>query len=396
MSEIATGATQVVWIKKETTQGVFEKPAASDAVLVLSDITAKQDRIFLEDEQKRLSLSRLGKIAGPYNPGEWSIATYIKPSGSLGVEPSGSVLLEALFGKKAVTSGTKVEYSLYGVDDSIITLSMIVKRGWETYFISGAFVDKGSFPVKAGDGNDAIFQATFSGQFLKSYLAGTDSLSSAIDGTTTPVTTIPVSDAKKFEAGAYIVVGSDDNSGDGYKITAVDVSGNTLTIENGVATAQDAGAVVRGWTPDVTESGYLVHGRFGMVQTSEDGSSYNDFVITEATIEIANNFNVLNDEKTGDSYPRTITKTNVRDIDISITRYFYPEDSRRRYDANNQTRFWIKIPIGDTAGKRARFEFVNVQFESPEISGDAEMSVSLKGKAYATASLDDEVQLIFD
>ena len=396
MSEIATGATQIAWVKKETTQGTFEKPAASDAILVISDITGKQDRIFLEDAQKRQSLSRLGRVAGPYNPGEWSIATYIKPSGSLGTEPVGSVLLEALFGKKTVTSGTKVEYSLYTIDDSIITLSMIIKRGWETYFISGAFVDKGSFPIKAGDGNDAIFQGTFSGQFLKSYLAGTDSLSSAIDGTTTPVTTIPVIDAKKYEAGAYIVVGSDDNSGQGFKITAVDTSANTLTIEDGVTTSQASGAVVKGWTPDVVESGYLIHGRFGLVQTSEDGSSYNDFVITEATIEMANNFNVLNDEKTGDAYPRTITKTQVRDIDLSISRYFYPEESRRRFDANNQTRFWIKIPVGDTAGKRARFEFLNVQFESPEVSGDAEMNVALKGKAYATSTLDDEIKLIFD
>jgi len=396
MSEIATGATQIVWVKKETTQGVFEKPAASDAILVISDISGKQDRIFLEDEQKRLSLSRLGKIAGPYNPGEWSFTSYIKPSGSLGVEPAGDVLLEALFGNKSVSSGVNVEYSLYKVDDDIKTLSMIIKKGFETYFITGAFVDKGSFPIKAGDSNDAIFQASFSGKFLKSYLAGTDELSSAIDGTTTPVTSIPVVDAKKFEVGAYIIIGSDDNSGAGFKITAVDYSSNTITIDTGVSTAQSQGAVVKGWTPDVVESGYLVHGRFGVVQKSEDGSTYDDFVITEATIELTNNFNVLNDEKTGDSYPATITKTSVRDVDISITRYFYPEESRRRYDANNQTRFWIKIPVGDTAGKRARFEFVNVQFDSPEVSGEAEMNVSLKGKAYATTSLDDELKLIFD
>ncbi len=396
MTEIATGATQTVWIKKESTQGVFEKPAANDAILVISDIVGKQDRMFFEDEQKRLSLSRLGKIAGPYNAGEWSFTTYIKPSGALGTKPAGAVLLEALFGNEVVSSGTKVEYSLYGMDDSIKTLSMIIKKGWETYFIAGAFVDKGSFPVKAGDSNDAIFQGAFSGSFLKSYLAGTDSLSTAVDGTTTPVTSIPVNDAKKFEAGAYIIVGSDDNSGAGFKITAVDYTNNMLTIENGVTTSQAQGAVVKGWTPDVVESGYLIHGRFGLVQTSEDGNTYDDFVITEATIEIANNFNVLNDEKTGDSYPRTITKTQKRDIDISIARYFYPAESRRRYDANNQTRFWIKVPVGDTAGKRARFEMLNVQFDSPELSGENEMSVSLKGKAYATSALDDEIKLIFD
>jgi hypothetical protein len=105
---------------------------------------------------------------------------------------------------------------------------------------------------------------------------------------------------------------------------------------------------------------------------------------------------MLNNEKTGDSFPKSMTKNELRDINIKVDKYFYPEDSARRYDANKQTRFWLKIPVGDVAGKRARQEMINVKFKSPDITGDAEMKVAIPGNAYATAVLDDEWILTFD
>lgn len=357
MSEIATGKTEVVWAKLEAVQGTFLKPAAADAVLVISDTTGKQTRIFKDDKQKRSTLSKLGQKAGPYNPGEWALSAYIKPSGSIGVAPCPAQLIEALAGYETISAGVSVTYSLYKFGDAIKTLSMIIRKGWDVHFISGAFVNKGSIPVKAGDQDDAIFQAAYSGEFLKSCVAGTDELSAAIDGTITPVTVIPVKKPKRHEAGTYIIVGSDDNSGAGFEVTSVDIVAEEVTIVGGVTTVQPIDSVVKGWTPDVSESGELIHGRFGMAQTSEDGVSYDDFIITEELTEITNNFKILNDEKTGDSFPQSMTKNELRDITIKVDKYFYPEDSARRYDANNQTRFWLKIPVGDVAGKRARQEF---------------------------------------
>ena len=71
--EIATGKTEVVWAKLEAEQGTFLAPAAADAILVISDTTGKQTRIFKDDKQKRSTDSKLRQKAGTNNPGEWAL-----------------------------------------------------------------------------------------------------------------------------------------------------------------------------------------------------------------------------------------------------------------------------------------------------------------------------------
>ena len=396
MAEIAIGKDQVLWIKEESSLGTPTWPTANDAVLLTGDGVFRQERAFVEDEQKRLTLSKLGRVAGPYRPGEFTIPTYIKPSGSRGVAPVPAALLKGLFGKENVVSGTKVEYILAGIDDDMPSFTMAFKYGHMVFYNFGCLVNQGSFPIRAGTGADSIVGATFSGYFLKQAYAGIDALSSAIDGTSTPVTTIPVKNAKKFTANSRIVIGDDDNSGEGYLVTAVDYDNNTLTITPGCNTAQATDAVVKGWTPSVVEAGVLVHGRFGILQESLDGNNWVDTYITEATIEINNNIKILEDEKTGDAYPRSYVRATEREVTLNISGYFRKDASQYFYEAAAQIARQIKLPAGDEAGKRLRFEMPNVQLDTPTLSGAEEIIVARVAHPFGTASMDDEVKLIFD
>jgi uncharacterized protein YjbI with pentapeptide repeats len=87
------------------------------------------------------------------------------------------------------------------------------------------------------------------------FYTGNDNLDGAIDGSVTPVTQIPVKgSAKKYWVGMKIIVGTNDNSGNGFEITAVNVATNTITISPGVNDAQIDATVVRGLIPAVKNS----------------------------------------------------------------------------------------------------------------------------------------------
>lgn len=394
---IATGKNTVLWIKEETA-GAPAWPAASDAVLVTAAPTFKQERVFLEDPQKRNTRGKLGRVAGVYKAGELSFTTPVKPSGSAGSEPVPSQVLKALMGKESVTASTKVEYTLYETDDAVRTLSVLVRNGFNTILYTGCYINQGTFTVKSGEGDDAIQSGQFSGGFLRQYRAGTDALNAAVDGTVTPVTVIPLKNSgafKKYDAGTKIRIGSDDNSGSGFEVTGIDSAANTLTITPGLASSQAADALVEGWTPEVTEAGHLIHGRFGKYQEKLDGEDYQDCLITEATVEINNNFKVLNEEKTDSAFPESIV-SGKRDVSFKTSRYFRADGSTYEYDANNQIVRSVKLPAGVDAGKRVRFELPNICINSPEISGDEEMTIALSGTAYESAALNDSVKIIFD
>ena len=392
-NQIASADTQTLWAVIEDSPGVFKAPAATDAVLVTENMTIKQEREFLENRQRMPSLSKAGTIAGVYNAGEWSAKCYIQPSGAAGTAPVPGQLLKALMGRETVEAGAQVSYSPAKLGDAMPTVSLIAVRGWDTYYISGAVVAKGSMAVKAS-GDDALLQCTFSGSFLRMRLAGTDSLTAAA---TVGATALKVADGRRYDVGAFVVVGTDDNAGKGYAITAIDITTNTLTVSVGLVTAQELGATVRGWVPAVVRVPNYVHGRFGVARASTDGgTSYGDLYITEASVEIDTGREILNDEKTGDAYPRSFRLQGRRDVAVNLTRYFYADDSARRYAADHQVSYTLELPVGDVPGKRVMIACPNWQHTTPEMSGDAEMSVALNGKAYATAAMDDEIKIIFN
>lgn len=394
---IAIGKNQVLWVAEETTNGTPILPTASDCIKVTGDGSFKQLRSFIQNKEKSNVRLSGGQIAGPYEAGEFSFPTHIKPSGSLGVAPRESRLFKAFMGKETIVPSTSVTYSQYDIDDDPVTLTILFKSGFFTYMAIGCAVNTGPFNVKADNSDDAILGTTWSGQFLKLLYAGTDNLDGAIDGSVTPVTEIPLKDgAEKYCVGMKIVVGTNDNAGAGFEITAINISTKTLTIANGVDDTQADDAIVNGWTPAITDAGKPVHGRFGMFEEDIDGGGYANKTIQEASIELTNGFSVDTSEKTGDAYPVSILRGGEVTVNANWKFWVKKGEGRQFYDADNQIKYDLKIPAGDTAGKRVRFELKNVEIETPEESGDAERTMELKGKVFDPNGTNDVFQIVFD
>ena len=394
--EIAIGKNQVIWVKKQTAKNTPAWPAASDAVLITSDAKFTQDRSFYDDKQKRLTKGKTGRLAGLYKAGEFNLSTYIKPSGSLGVAPVPGKILESLFGVETVNASTSVVYTLDSIDSEPIYLSVLAKDNFQTWLLYDLVVANGTIMVKAADSEEGYVSIDASGGFLKSLFAGTDATSQL---EAIAATAIHVVDARKFEVGQKIIVGTSGVTA-GHEITAVDVSTNIVTIAaSGLESEQASGVVVKGWTPAITEAGYLIHGQFGRYQEKIGAADYANVLITEAQVEISNGWHVLEREKNDDAYPTSFA-AGERDVSFKINRYFKADGGVYRYEANNQTQKLIKLQAANTTysaseGKRMEIGVTNLQIDSPVASGDAERSFEINGHVFETSALNDSISMTF-
>jgi hypothetical protein len=394
---IAIGKNQILWVAEEITTGTPVWPTASDCIKITGDGSFKQPRSFLTNKEKSNVRLPGGQVAGPYQAGEFSFPTYIKPSGTLGVPPRESKLFKAHMGKETILPSTSVTYGMYGIDDIPITLSILFKSGFFTYMAIGCFVNTSPNNIKADTSDEGILGTTWSGQFLSLLRSGTDNLDGPINGTVTPVTEIPVKGtASKYSVGIKIKVGTNDGGGTGLEITAVNIETKTLTINPGVDDEQPDDATIDGWTPAITDTGNTVHGRYGMFQENIDGEGYINKTIQEAGIELQNGFSVDTSEKTGDAFPISILRGGEVSLNVNWKFYARKGEGRQFYDADNQIKYDLKIPAGNTPGKRVRFELKNVEIETPELSGDAERTMALKGKVFDPTGTNDVFQIVFD
>jgi hypothetical protein len=392
MSDIAIGRDVIVFAKAEATPGTAVFPAATDAIFLTGDGAFKQNRGFLPDQQRRDTFSKIAQYKGRLEPGEWNFPTYIKPSGSAGVAPECGQLLEGLFGKETVVGSTSVTYTLLGPGNEILTFSIYFRLGHTVFANLGCAVNSADIVIKAGNDDDALVGINFNGNFIRQIRTGTDALAAEAAAETT---TITVDNARKFMIGSVIEIGSDNNSGAGYAVSDVNYETNVLTFSPELVTGQDIDAVVKGYLPTPTEVGEPIHGRLGHVTFDEDASPVN-VPILQADIGINNNIKVLNEEKNNTDYPTDFLKTAGREVTLSVQAYFDTETMARYYEIDAQLQKEIKIPAGDTAGKKLRFEFPQVELQMAEVSGGEECILTMTKLPLASASFEDEIKLVFD
>jgi hypothetical protein len=390
---ISIGQNQVIWVKKQTVKGTPVMPTASDTVLVTSEPKFDQEPKQAENKEKKNTYAQQKKKRAGFKVGTFSTSSNIKPSGALGTAPNVGAILESLYGREVIDPGVDVQYKHYRPDeDSLVYLTILVKRDIETLLCQDCVVNKGSFKVVA----DLIQSGDFSGMFLKSMLAGSDELDSAIDGTVTPVTLIPLKySAKRYEVGAYVVVGTDDNSGAGFEITARDIvaSPNTITIAGGVTTVQAIGSIVKGWTPSISVSGDSVVGQFGYFKEDLSGSLANTD-ITEAIHEVDNGFKALENEKKDSDFPGQIA-FGPRKVDLKTDRYFRVDGSDFRHHVNQLTDIEVELNVGNEQAKKMKWVIPVFQPQNKNESGTDEQELEIKGTCYEDSG-NDESTLIFD
>ena len=374
-----------IYVKKETIEGTLVYPGADDYLLAVGVSTFGQDVEFIDDAQIRGGRSKLSPIKGRTHPGAWSFTTYVKPSGSLGVAPEADVLFECLMGKKEVNPGVSVVYSL----DSSVNLpsfSLWVKKGHTIFAMAGCTANTGEVSVA---GNE-IAQVGWSGEFMKWYRAGRALLTQPV---ATGETHAHVDKAERYsDERIRIKIGDDDNAGAGYTITSVNYSTNVINFTPGlVGAGEAAGAVVQGWWPATgTETGAPVHGKLGICTIQGVPTK-----VLSARVSITNNIKYYEDEKNGEWYATTYEAIGFRDINGTLSLFYYRGAAGYFYRAEYQKQNALVIPAGSVAGKILEVSCPQIEYRTPALSGDEEILIELPFIAVATAAGDDECSITF-
>ncbi len=394
--EIAIGKDQIIWAKVQASKGTPAWPAATDAIRITGDGKFAQDPSFYDSKEKELTLGKTGRVKGLYKAGAFSFPCYIRASGSLGVVPVPAPVLKSWWGKQTINASTSAVYDPYALGDAPVYVTVLVKNNFTTMLVYDLVVVKGSLPIIASDSEDAIVEGSFSGNFLRSLIAGTD-VTAALAAIN--ATSIVVADARKYEVGQKIIIGTSGITA-GHLIETVTIATNTLTIAaTGLESEQASGVVVKGWTPAVTTSGILLHGRFGKYQEKIGEGAYADVLITQAVFEMENGWKLLNDEKIDADYGSDFAQGD-RVITNKLTRYVRSDGAKYRYEANNQTAKLVKLqaasgPYSAASGNRFEITMPNYQIDPPSESGDAERKFEINGHAFDTVALNDAAKMTF-
>jgi len=107
-NRLALAREQQVFVVEESVKGTMEEPVAADLVRVINAPAFNQNPEYFEDEQFRDTRSKQDRIRGRFLAGEWSLETYIKPSGVAGTPPETDTLLECALGDKHTIVGEAI------------------------------------------------------------------------------------------------------------------------------------------------------------------------------------------------------------------------------------------------------------------------------------------------
>lgn len=386
------GIDQRVWMKLETggfgtgaTGGLF--PIATDAI---EHVNAKIDfTIPREDAAHRSGRSVVTRLSGKKEV-KWTFESYIVPAAPTGSNPNlpdmHPMLLSA-FGSVDETDSTKKIYNL--VRANTYSFRMLEEGTHFSRVAVGCVADSVTFTLP-GDGKAMVKFEGF-GQDL--YAAGQSLVASPSVASNDVVVT--TGHGGRFEVGAYIdvILASDGSTRviSSRKLTAI--TGDTLTFSGAVATLS-ASDIVVGAAPDYTASSSedALLGLKGSFTTGAMGTI--DCQLLSAEISIKNNYTPKNFIYGTDSICGFVADKRREvslkfDILLSKDNFeFYMNN--KRFAADNVTIELdpqvIPAPINAQAGRRFKFVFPRVEFDTPniEMPGDSYIKLSLQGHALST------------
>jgi hypothetical protein len=389
--DVASEKGEVIYVALQTDIDTFSMPTTSGTIFVTSSPEFEQKTINAENQEVTDSLGEEPGEFAAFEMGDWKISCNFKASGTAGVESPIHSLLLAAYGRTENT-GPDVRYYHYRKDlDPIQFLSVVVKKHFETKYITGAYANTMEVKVEKGK----IQTVDFSGKYKKEVRAGKANLLSDINGTTTPETTIPFEtdeSYKRIDVDSYVKIGTDDNSGTGFKVTAVDPATNTMTVDPAVATDQSAGAIIKGFTPVSTKAGKNITSRFAWLKINTGDAGDRNVGITDGTYKLENNFKAL-DEQMSDSDFNGDATTDTRKVSLNPTKYSTIEDTADPFDIQNTTDITGELNIGKTAGSSLTFTFAKLRLVESKESGSPEKKKGKTLKAHPDTG-DDESVLI--
>lgn len=378
----ALGLQEAVFINEESTFGTFAKPAATDALKVLTkSFTPNVNRIDRED--KRTTRSILERITGKQE-NAWSLETYLIPSGTASTPPDDGPLWKLLLGTEAIASDVQYTPSSAQALGSLTICGEANDVFSESVF--GAWVDKATISINGGDPPRVSWEGG-----AASYITTGTALVSG--NHTAPDTTIDLQAQDlstgygplNIKVGSVVAFGSEDNSGAGYEVTAND--GSTITITPTLAGNISDGDQVKPFTPSQTTAGSPANGVTGTWLIDDQA-----FPLLSATIEISNSIKPVNDEagqaKATDYI--ALTRMITGSVSVRLRRDQVIWLGRRDGYATRD----LDLTVGDTAGARFRFELptVEIEWSAVEVPQIEEATVQIPFKALGSSG-DDEITI---
>lgn len=263
------------------------------------------------------------------------------------------------------------------------SVSIWIESDHFTQALSGATVSGAKLSVT----NEGAVKIEWSGGGMQMVWAGTSAL--AAGSTTT--TNVVVDDAKLYKAGAYIQNYSqlDTRTGQGYKITAVNVTSNTLTLANAHAGTWAKDDVIKGYLPTATVIGDPIESRRSAVLINGVSATFRS-----GELNINAPADYITDE-IGTEYPQGYME-NVREITSTMGLYFRQADAKYFTDGyRSGSEVPVDLTFGQTAGKKFEVYLKKSKLEVPtiEIAAPA-LALSIPLKALGTSG-EDSCELYF-
>lgn len=392
MSNVASALDVGLWIVDESTAGTRANPTAAGFLSTVGQPEITQARGKAQNQEKSGSLGKRPAIPMKYQSGNLKFSTYVKPSGTAGDDPVADKLFQSCFGQKTVTASTSVEYKLGGPNDNWMSLTAYIKRGHTVYTAVGAMVNSATFKIMPSEGDDGIAAVDWDLMFLQMLHTGTAVGTS--DGIASEITFSSAEDVRKYSVGSLVMIDTDDNTGAGYEVTALDES--TMKITLNAAPSAQASKTVKPFLPAQSEpTGFTVPSYAGVAQEKEGAGAFADIFLTESTFTVNHNLAAAQNEKDGKVFPGRLVRGTARDVTLSAQALFYEDNAKYHAEAKDDIRREVKVPVGSEAGKTVEFHSPIVSIDPPTESGDPQFIQQQSRICYEVSSGNEELTVTF-
>jgi len=370
---------QEVFAVIETTAGTRQAPVAGAFLVPAGYVDISQSPNFADSEEIIDSRDVTERFQGRWNPGEFTIPMYLRPSGSLGVAPDGDALFTSLMGAKTVNSGVSVVYS-QTVDKSSFTLYRKIDDS--LLWARGCVVTSMKPVVETGAGGAMV---TFSGQFAELGWCGT-ALTSGAHTIADDVITLATGTAKRYKAGSLVeFVDTTETVYDnttGYIIESVDYDADELTLTTGLEHGLTDGATCRPWLPTGTKVGTPLEMRKAYLVFDSVNKVLKGF-----SLDITDPISYI-EEITEDAYPVEYAGTK-RDINGTATKVLRQADLEDFYFGDTNTAADVSLIVGNVAGSICEINMPRTELEFPKLTNaDPTVESAIGLKALATVGED--------
>lgn len=375
------------WVAIQDNIDVYSFPTASGSFSFTESPAMDQEPVYAENKEMSESYDeKAGAFCG-YKAGSIKLNMNFKTSGTKGTLSPLHPFFLAAYGRHTVVSNTSVTYQHYRFNpvDPFKYLTILIKTQTFTHLLVNVRVKKMDIGIK----KDALLPVTFECIFEKVLNAGNATLKENIDGTSTPVTIIPLNDAEsyqRYQEGSYISIGTDDNSGAGFKITAVNKTGNTLTIEGGVTTVQDAGAAITGFTPVFSVSGNDINGGVSWTTANTGELGNHKIYCTDSKFSIENGVKPLEDVCSDNN--QIGCAEGSRKILYELTRYYSTTYENTKYLIEKQVQIPFTIQVGQEDGNILQIVCPNWKIKKGNVSGKEAKTIAIQGQCYPSVGDD--------